>query len=417
MIRVLHVSNQFSDGGAARAAKRLCDAQLGIGLEVSGMASLPGVPDEYEFPIHTVGNLQSRVSSKVEEGLLALTGLKDGNTRNLGLLPSAVPRRVNKLALDVVNLHWVGRSTLAGWQLSNFDFPVVWTLHDLWAASGALHYPTSANGRFDAEAASFFASQYTRRSLFIERTLMTLKTHSLENVTFVAPTEWLAQELASRINLEMLDIRQVPIPIPTNVFAPSPKIEARSRFNLPEDRPLVGFAAATGDSYAVKGAYLLPQIGAVIHQQVPEAVMVAITANAHQPSDVFDHRPRIDMVNLAPIGNDRELASYYSALDVLVVPSLIDNFNQVAAEALACGTPVVAFDNSGLTTVIDDGSTGFLAAAFDPSDLGDKAAWLLRNDSVRWSMAQAARARALNEWSYETVANQYEDVYRSVLLS
>ena len=62
------------------------------------------------------------------------------------------------------------------------------------------------------------------------------------------------------------------------------------------------------------------------------------------------------------------LSSYYRAADVCVVPSHSESFGLVALEAAACGVPVVAAAVGGLTTLVDDGRTGFLVEGRDPAD-------------------------------------------------
>ena len=63
------------------------------------------------------------------------------------------------------------------------------------------------------------------------------------------------------------------------------------------------------------------------------------------------------------------LSTYYRAADVCVVPSRSESFGLVALEAAACGTPVVAADVGGLTTLVDHGRTGFLVDGRDPGRL------------------------------------------------
>ena len=112
--------------------------------------------------------------------------------------------------------------------------------------------------------------------------------------------------------------------------------------------------------------------------------------------------------------NNSELAGVYSAIDVLVVPSRLEAFGQVAAEAQMCGAPVVVFDNSGLTDVVSDRITGCVVPAFDTQALSDAIDWVLSDRERRDSLRKAARERAINLWHPRVVARQYADLLISV---
>jgi D-inositol-3-phosphate glycosyltransferase len=73
-----------------------------------------------------------------------------------------------------------------------------------------------------------------------------------------------------------------------------------------------------------------------------------------------------DRVSLVPPQPHELLSTYYRAADVCLVPSRSESFGLVALEAAACGTPVVASAVGGLTTLVDDGRTGFLVDRADP---------------------------------------------------
>ncbi len=114
----------------------------------------------------------------------------------------------------------------------------------------------------------------------------------------------------------------------------------------------------------------------------------------------LEHRVRF----VAPRPHD-QLADFYRAADVCVVPSRTESFGLVALEAAACGTPVVAANVGGLRFLVDDGVTGHLVDQREPQAYAQlidrvlqedsdvmRAHALARSASYRWSIA-AARLR------------------------
>src|SRR5205823_1082960 len=84
-----------------------------------------------------------------------------------------------------------------------------------------------------------------------------------------------------------------------------------------------------------------------------------------------------DRVRFVPPQRHELLSTFYRAADVCVVPSRSESFGLVALEAAACGTPVVAAAVGGLTTLVDDGHTGFLVDGRDPAVFADRIGQIL----------------------------------------
>ena len=106
-----------------------------------------------------------------------------------------------------------------------------------------------------------------------------------------------------------------------------------------------------------------------------------------------------------------ELAKLYAAADVTVVASLYETFGQTLSESLACGTPVVSFDNSGQTDIVVHKKNGYLAKWKDARDLA------MGIDSVLSTSfdAKELRKEAVSKYSESVVANQYIALYQSLL--
>jgi D-inositol-3-phosphate glycosyltransferase len=88
------------------------------------------------------------------------------------------------------------------------------------------------------------------------------------------------------------------------------------------------------------------------------------------------------------------LSSYYRAVDTCIVPSHSESFGLVALEAAACGVPVVAAAVGGLTTLVDDGRTGYLVEGRDPGDFARPLAAILADPGLARALGRAGAARA-----------------------
>ena len=117
---------------------------------------------------------------------------------------------------------------------------------------------------------------------------------------------------------------------------------------------------------------------------------------------------------LGELNDDQTLALLYSAADVMVVPSIMENLPQSATEAQSCGTPVVAFNCSGLVDVVENLATGYLAKPFESNDLSKGIEWILKNEDYK-NISLKSRKRAENLWSEEIIISKYERIYQKVL--
>ncbi len=120
---------------------------------------------------------------------------------------------------------------------------------------------------------------------------------------------------------------------------------------------------------------------------------------------------RVEFLGSVP---QERLQLYYSATDVCVLPSYYESFGFAALEAAACGKPVVASRVGGLTTIVDDGATGFLVNWRCPGPFVERLELLLNDQSLRERMGQAARARA-EQFSWDAAIEHLINAYSKLL--
>jgi len=107
------------------------------------------------------------------------------------------------------------------------------------------------------------------------------------------------------------------------------------------------------------------------------------------------------------------LPYYYSAAEVLVMPSLYESFGMVALEAMASGTPVIASEVGGLGYLVQDGVTGYTIPDSDPEILCERLGSLLGDQELQKAMGERA-AEYAKEYDWEKIAGAIVKVYEEV---
>jgi glycosyltransferase involved in cell wall biosynthesis len=118
---------------------------------------------------------------------------------------------------------------------------------------------------------------------------------------------------------------------------------------------------------------------------------------------------------MGQLHDDLSLRLLYSAADAMVIPSRQDNLPNTGLEALACGTPVVAFNIGGLPDIVCHQQTGWLSNAFDTSDLARGIQWVLEDGLRLARLGQQSRAYAEKHFAESDIAQCYQQLYDQLL--
>ncbi len=199
----------------------------------------------------------------------------------------------------------------------------------------------------------------------------------------VANTAQEADQLITLYDADPARVRTVNPGVDLAVFKPGSRAEARRRLGLPANALVLLFA---GRVQPLKGPDVLLRAAARMIRADPGLAGRLVIAFVGGPSGPGRADPDqlsqlatalgiADRVRLEPPCPQRELADWYRAATVAVVPSHSESFGLVAVEAQACGTPVVAAAAGGLRTAVRDGLSGLLVTGHDPAEyarvLGD----------------------------------------------
>lgn len=109
-----------------------------------------------------------------------------------------------------------------------------------------------------------------------------------------------------------------------------------------------------------------------------------------------------------------QLREEYRACDALIFPTRYEGFGLVAAEAMACGKPVVASRCTSLPELVDDGVTGILCPVDDVDAFTAAARRLAGNRAACAAMGVAGRERVLQRFTLARMADAYINLYREL---
>ena len=109
-------------------------------------------------------------------------------------------------------------------------------------------------------------------------------------------------------------------------------------------------------------------------------------------------------------GHD-DLPDGLNASDVLVLPSVHEQFGQVIVEAMACGLPAIAVDAHGPATIVEPGETGWLVPPDDEDALTDALVEAVNDDGARARMGEAAYRSSRERYSWPALAADVARVY------
>jgi glycosyltransferase involved in cell wall biosynthesis len=188
-------------------------------------------------------------------------------------------------------------------------------------------------------------------------------------------------------------------------FSPLDKATARAALELPKDETLVGFIAQSLRA-PIKGGPLVPKI----FDELGNTSTTLLSAGLSE----FPKKPRCKHIHLGWLDSPRLRRVFYAACDVLLCPSLADNFPSTVLEAMACGTPTVATPVGGLPEIVDD-AVGWIADAADaPSMASALEKALSDTDAQGRQRTERCLDRASEQFAPELQAQRYLEVYESI---
>jgi D-inositol-3-phosphate glycosyltransferase len=230
-----------------------------------------------------------------------------------------------------------------------------------------------------------------------------------------------AEEATQLVELYGADPARVEVVAPgvdLSVFSPGERVSARLRLGLSADAVVLLFVGRIqplkAPDVVLRAAASLVEADPALRERL---VVVVVGGPSGTGLEEPEHLAKLagtlgisDLVHFEPPAPQEQLADYYRAADLTVVPSYNESFGLVALESQACGTPVIAARVGGLVTAVSDGVSGALVDGHDPAEYAAAVRAVIDAPARRAALAGGAVARA-NAFGWDATVERVLEVY------
>lgn len=413
-MRVTHFSSLDSGTGAGNAAYRIHRGLLDLGVDSRLWLSLqrrtdPGLrqlPRGGLFP-----RLIAKIAGGIERRSLRNLAAKSDYVFSTGFFGVDPAPALREDQPDLVQLHWIGGSTLPIRSLARIPVPLVWRLPDMWPFCG-VEYLVENDTRY-REGYSRKNRPAGESGFDISRLAWENKKRTYQKIrslTLVCPSRWLAG-CVQRSSL-LGDRRTVIIKTgcDTGTYYPRESGSCRNVLGLSPDSRLI-LTGATCMKTRWKGADLFVEATQKLVQRNPHSRIEVVAFG--EGGEALQKSLPCPVRNFGSVKSEILMSALYSAADVFAAPSRLENLANTVLESMGCGTPCVAFDIGGMPDAIDHQVNGYVARPFDTLDYSIGLETALGPAARPWRTA--ARSKIEREFTLEGQARQFRDLYEEIL--
>ena len=307
---------------------------------------------------------------------------------------------------DVIAVHWHARflsvENIA--TLTHLGKPVVMTIRDMQPLTGGCHFFHGCDKwKSDCAACPQITSAYTDYpAKILAAKQANIDFSNLTIVTLSNHTRGIVQQ-SPGFNTARLET--IPNSIETDVFRPYDKKSRRREFGLPLDRKIIGYVPSY--SSEVKGYREIMAAFEKLRAMDPGLDPFIMLVGPETPAS---HDIAYDKKSVGFIDDNDKLARAYSCADLVVVPSLEETFSNTAAEAVACGVPLVGFKTGAIPDLAIDGVTGYTYPVGDVDGLTRGIHKVLTGPDL----SKNCRTHAEAMLSFMTQARRYETLFHEL---
>lgn len=409
-MNILYLNTTYLCGGAEKVTNQIFDGMRSRNHNVYEIVSYHKRP---ESPKSGVNVLYQGIP------MLILNRLQTGNHNNASLtIPYSkhmILQFIKEKNIDIVHLHNAHGNFLGIRDITAIAdiCPVIWTVHDFWPLTGHCASPIGCDNQWITGCTSCKQlSNYPplKKEISHKLWMEKKKAFSHPNIHFVTPSYWMLLQLKNS-HLKNADSQCISNSIDTSLWIPYNKQELRNKHQIPENKKILSFVAAD-PAKKTKGMHLL--LEALSKLPNPEQYLLLIAGEKRNLNDI--ENAGFSIRHFGYITDQKQMNEFYSMADILINPSLYETFGLVSIEAMASGTPVIAFSICAMEEIISP-ECGWCIKPQNTDLLSNTIQSAFSPDYDLPKMSISARDRVEHHYSETDMLTAYENLYKKVVTS
>lgn len=340
-MKIVHINATYGIGSTGQIVKDLHEAALCAGHESYAFWASAAKTNKGIRNVYRIGNT---LDHKLHALLRRFGGIQGEYSKRTTI---QLCHKIKILAPDVVHLHnlhsnYINISILLN-HLVDMQVDVVITLHDCWFMTGyCTHYLSYKCEKWQRNCEDCPATGSSKKKHLIRKrkTFLNDAFSRMKSVKLIGVSPWITEAGAKAIQGAHVIASCIYNWVDTDLFHPIDSDEKiRKKYQIPPHHKVI-LGVAQGWS---------KEKGLIEFLRISEALKSSATVLL-----VGDRKNAPEMENVRYLGRKKQqdLAELYSAADVFVNPSRMETFGLVTVEAMACGTPVVCYDNTSFKYIV-----------------------------------------------------------------
>ena len=398
-IKVLHIVGGSLTNGAAKGANILHQALSKLNIDSQLLNdSPPKIDDTYKNIIFINNTFFKKIINNIfvflEKILKSIFLHTPRETFTLGFFGFDITKLKEYKNADIIHIHWLNQGFITLKSLSKIDKPVVWTMRDMWAFTGGSHY-TMDFEKYEKSYISKIIQAFKKRNY-------------TKNFHFVAISDWLKNKAQNSNVLKEYKVERIYNNIDLENFNSISKNKARSFLEISTSKQIILYGAQNPQSRRKGWDIFVETL-----KKLDKSKYLLVIFGNFWSQKILD-KIGIEYRSLGFIKDKEILNNTYSCADFFVASSIEDGWPKTFAEAMYCQTPVICFNNTSISEIVDHKTNGYIVENFNSDQLKIGIDWLSEEIKKDDQKGDSAKAKIKN-FGANLIAKKYINLYTKIL--